>query len=75
MDNFSKEAKPVHYIILDCRDNKLVDIINLNETVKKECKNADGTKFYAIEPYYFKNITIKTNIPDEFKKLRNINKR
>ena len=75
MDNFTNKAKPIHYIILDCRNNKLVDTINSDKTVKKECRNADGTKFYAIEPYYFKNITIKTNIPDEFKKLRNINKR
>lgn len=76
MDNFTDKAKPVHYIILDCRDNKLLNVINNPNTVKKDCINIkDGTKFYAIEPYYFKNITIKTNLPSEFKKLRNINKR
>ena len=75
MDNFTDKAKPVHYIILDCRDNKLLNVINNPNTVKKDCINIkDGTKFYAIEPYYFKNITIKTNLPSEFKKLRNINK-
>ena len=74
MNNFTDKAKPIHYIILDCRNNKLVDIINANETVKKECRNPDGTKFYAIEPYYFRKITISTNLPPEFKKLRNINK-
>ena len=77
MDNFEKKenAKPIHYIILDCRDNKLLNVINNPNTVKKDCINIkDGTKFYAIEPYYFRKITISTNLPKEFKKLRNINK-
>ena len=67
-----KTNKPLNYIILDCHNNNLYNILINKKTEAKLIHNSDGkTSFLAIEPYWFKNIIISTNL-NNYLKLRHL---
>lgn len=69
------DFKIVDYIIMDCSDNKLSDIILNPSTEAKfiKIKNKFGyTYFAAIEVYFIKSLLLYYHLPNECLELRHI---